>query len=47
MTEEEKIAQKQAEQDAFAAEAAQKAVAQEGGINVKEFEDVETTIHGI
>lgn len=47
MNEEERIAQRQAEQDAKAAEAAKAAVAAEGGISVSEFEDVESTIHGI
>lgn len=47
MDEEARIAEKQAVQDAKAAEAAKAAVAAEGGINVAEFEDVESTIHGI
>lgn len=47
MEEEARIAQKQADQDAYAAAAAQQAVAEQGGIDVQEFEDVETTIHGI
>lgn len=47
MDAEERIAEKQAAQDAKAAEAARKAVEAEGGISVSEFEDVESTIHGI
>ncbi len=45
--EEAKIFENQAAQDEFAAEAAQEATAAEGGVNVKEFEEAESTIHGI
>lgn len=45
--EEAKIFEKQAAQDEFAAEAAADAVAAEGGVNVQEFEDTESTIHGL
>lgn len=47
MDAEERIAEKQAAQDAKAAEAARKAVEAEGGINVTEFEDEASRTHGI
>ena len=47
MEEEARIAEKQAAQDAKAAEAAKEAIAKEGGVSVKEFEDTESTIHGL
>ncbi len=45
--EEARIAQKQADQDAYAAAEAQKAVAAEGGVNVGEFESEASRNHGI
>lgn len=47
MNEEERIQEKQVEQDAKAAEAAKKAVEAEGGVSVEEFEETSSTIHGI
>lgn len=45
--EEARIAKKQAEQDARAAADAKKAVAAEGGINVKEYEESESHNRGL
>lgn len=47
MDAEARIAEKQAVQDERAAEAAQQAVAEEGGISVEEFEGNASTVHGI
>lgn len=47
VNEEKHIAEQQKKQDKKAAEAAKKAVAKEGGVHVKEFEDTASTVHGI
>ncbi len=45
--EEARIAQKQAEQDAYAAAEAAKVVAEEGGVSVAEYEDAASQNHGL
>ena len=47
MDAEERIAEKQAAQDAKSAEAARRAIEAEGGISVAEFEDEASRTHGI
>ena len=45
--EEARIAQKQADQNAYAAAEAEKVIAAEGGVNVEEFESEASRTHGI
>ena len=47
MDAEERIAEKQAAQDAKSAEAARRAIEAESGISVSEFEDEASRTHGI